>query len=92
MIGIEALLGIGVAIVTGAAALTQGIHNRITELDKRVDGVELRIAQQYVTKKDLNEIMTRMEGHLIRIEEKMDKMTLRCMEWVSWHTSPSINT
>ena len=80
MIGFEALLGIGVALVTGVAALTQGIHNRITELDKRVDGVELRIAQQYVTKKDLNEIMTRMEGHLIRIEEKMDKMTFHCME------------
>ena len=80
MIGPEALLGIGVALVTGLAAITQRVHTRITDLDNRVDGIELRIAQQYVTKKDLNEIMTRMEGHLIRIEEKMDKMTFHCME------------
>ena len=80
MVRLEALFGIGVAVVTGVAALTQRLHTRITDLDNRVDGIELRIAQQYVTKKDLNDIMTRMEGHLIRIEEKMDKMTLRCMD------------
>ena len=80
MVGTEALVGIGVALVTGTAALTQRVHNRITDLDTRVDGIELRVAQQYVTKRELNEMMKRMEGHLIRIEEKMDKMTFKCID------------
>ena len=80
MIGTEAALGIAIAVVTGMATLTQRLHNRINDLDKRLDGTELRVAQQYVTKRDLNEIMTRMEGHLIRIEEKMDKMSFQCKD------------
>ena len=52
--------------------------SRITELDKRIDKVELRVASEYVTKTELSTMMQRMEEHLIRIEEKMDKITFNC--------------
>ena len=74
----EALVTAAVAALTGMSILTQRLHSRITELDKRVDGVELRVASEYVTKQELGTIMARMEDHLIRIEEKMDRFVERC--------------
>ncbi len=74
----ETLVTAGIAALTGMSIVTQRLHGRINELDKRVDEVQLRIAQDYVTKGELSAIMERMEAHLIRIEEKMDKISLNC--------------
>lgn len=72
----EAGVALGLATITGVSALANRLHTRVTELDKRVDKVELRIAEQYVSKKDLNEILDRMETHMIRIENKLDKIAI----------------
>ena len=72
----EAGIAIGVATITGVSALTNRIYARVSELDKRVDRIELRIAEQYVSKKDLSEILDRMETHMIRIENKLDKIAI----------------
>ena len=74
----EALVTVSIAAITGMAFLTNRLHNRIDRLTNRVDKVELRVATDYVTKQDLSQIMERMEAHLIRIEEKMDKISLTC--------------
>lgn len=74
MFGVEAAIGLGIAAITAMATLTQKLHNRISELDKRVDGVELRVAETYVTKQDLGDIMDRVEGHMVRIENKLDRI------------------
>ena len=74
----EALVTLGIAALTGMSVLTQKLHTRINELDKRIDAVELKVASDYVTKTELSTIMERMESHLIRIEEKMDKITFSC--------------
>jgi len=66
-----------IAAVTGLAALTNRLHSRIHELDQRVDGVELRVAERYVSKDDLDGMIDRVEGHLIRLENKLDKLTYR---------------
>jgi len=66
-----------IAAVTGLAALTNRLHSRIHELDQRVDGVELRVAEKYVSKDDLDGMIDRVEGHLIRLENKLDKLTYR---------------
>ena len=68
---------IAIAAVTGLAALTNRLHSRIHELDRRVDGIELRVAEQYVSKTDLSEIMSRVEGHMERIENKLDRISLQ---------------
>ena len=39
---LEATVPIAIAVVTGLAALTNKLHGRIHELDKRVDEVALR--------------------------------------------------
>ena len=74
---IEVAVSIGIAAVTGMAAVTTRLHGRIHELDKRIDSVELRVAEEYVSKEDLVQMIDRVEGHLIRLENKLDKLTYR---------------
>ena len=74
---IEVAVSVGIAAVTGMAAITTRLHGRIHELDKRIDQVELRVAEEYVSKEDLVQMMDRVEGHLIRLENKLDKLTYR---------------
>ena len=75
---LEAAVTLSIAALTGMSVLTQRLHGRINELDKRIDKVELRVASDYVTKNELSAIMERMEAHLVRIEEKMDKISFNC--------------
>lgn len=74
---VEIVLPIALAAVTGLSVLTSRMYNRMHELDKRVDQVELRVAEQYVSKSDLEGMLDRVEGHLIRLENKLDKLTYR---------------
>ena len=66
-----------IATITGAAALTSRVNSRINELDKRVDQMELRVAENYVSKADMEILIDRVESHLIRLENKLDKLTYR---------------
>ena len=73
-----------VAIVAGGAALNNRLHNRINSvhdrisaLDRRLDGVELTVANDYVKKAELAELLKRMEDHMVRIENKLDQIVLR---------------
>lgn len=73
---IEALIPVGVAMATGFSVLIRGLHTRVHELDQRVDAFELRVAEQYVTKSSFNSALERVEAHMIRIENKIDKLQL----------------
>ena len=73
----ELIATIAIASVTGLGVLNQRLHTRITELDKRVDSVELTVARDYVAKADLNEIVERIEAHMIRIENKLDNLRFK---------------
>ena len=64
------------AVITGMAVLTQRVHNRINDLDKRLDNIELDMAQQYVTKGDLAEVVDRMSTQMLRIEDKIDRIVM----------------
>lgn len=74
---IEAGVSALVAFIAAGTALTNRLHNRITELDRRVDAFELRVATSYVPQEQFNDTMTKMEGHMIRIENKLDQMLLK---------------
>lgn len=74
---IEAGVSIVVAVVAAGAALTNKIHNRINDMDKRLDTFELRVATSYTPKQDFESAMKKMEDHMIRIENKLDQMLLR---------------
>lgn len=71
---IESLISAAIAVITGGAVLTNRLHSRIMELDKRIDQVELGMAQAYITKADFEKTLERVEGHMVRIEDKLDTM------------------
>ncbi len=71
---IEPFVPVFIAVGTGFAVLTSRIYNKIGHLDTRVDGIELRIVQDFVSKSDLQVALDRMETHMTRIEDKLDNM------------------
>ena len=71
---LEAIIPVGVALATGFSVLISRIHHRVHELDKRVDKVELRVATDYLSKADFNTTLERVEAHMVRIENKLDKL------------------
>ena len=80
----EALVSISIAAVAAGAALNNrlhqrvnNVHDRISGLDRRIDAIELGVAQDYVSKADLSIMTKRMEDHMVRIENKLDQIVLR---------------
>tara|TARA_X000001388_G_C2127685_1_gene83785 strand:- start:174 stop:407 length:234 start_codon:yes stop_codon:yes gene_type:complete len=71
---IEVAVSISVALVTGLGFVTTRTHSRILDLDKRIDGVELAVARDYVPRSDLAAALERVESHMIRIEQKLDNL------------------
>ena len=71
---LETVVPVVVAAVTGISVLFTRLHSRVSALDNRIDKFELRVAQDYVSKSDLNEIVDRVESHMVRIENKLDKI------------------
>ena len=43
-------------------------------MDKRVDAFELRIAENYLTKSEFSGALERVEQHMVRIENKLDRL------------------
>ena len=72
---IEALIPVAVAAATGFSVLIRGLYTRVHNLHSRVDAFELRVAENYVSKESFNITFERVEAHMIRIENKLDKLT-----------------
>ena len=72
---IEALIPVGVAMATGFSVLIRGLYTRVHDLDSRVDAFELRVAESYVSKESFQNALERVEAHMIRIENKIDKLS-----------------
>ena len=70
----EAIIPLGVALSTGFSVLISKLHSRIGELDKRIDTVELRVATDYLSKTEFSGALERVEAHMVRIENKLDKL------------------
>ena len=71
---LETVVPIALAASTGFSVLISRLHSRVSALDSRIDRFELRVASDYVSKTDLNEIVDRVEAHMVRIENKLDKI------------------
>ena len=72
---IETLIPVAIAIVGGCSVLIRGLHTRVHELDVRVDKFELRVAENYVGKESFSSALERWKPHMIRIENKIDKLS-----------------
>ena len=75
---IEPFIPAVVAVATGVAVLFNKVNQRVTQLDHRVDKLELKLVESFTTKQDFNAAMVRMEEHLVRIENKMDQFIKKC--------------
>ena len=71
---IETVIPIAVATATGFSVLITRIHSRVHELDRRVDKFELKIAEEYLSKSDFASALDRVETHMVRIENKLDRL------------------
>tara|TARA_B100001173_G_scaffold123489_1_gene107306 strand:+ start:1223 stop:1684 length:462 start_codon:yes stop_codon:yes gene_type:complete len=71
---IETVVPVVIAIVTGTAVLFNKVNSRVTQLDNKVDKLELKVVESYTSKNDFTTAMIRMGDHLIRIEDKMDQL------------------
>ena len=71
---LEAAVAVSIAIATGVGAVLNRQQQRLLELDKRMDDIALRVAERYITKNELTEVVRKMEGHMIRIEDKLDRI------------------
>lgn len=71
---IESIVPAVIALITGGFILTSKTNEKIAALDKRVDEVELRVVSNYVSKGELQIALDRMEGHMVRIENKLDEL------------------
>jgi len=71
---IETLIPVAVAAATGFSVLIRGLYTRVHDLDSRIDKFELRVAEDYVSKESFSSALDRVEAHMIRIENKLDKL------------------
>lgn len=66
---------VALALFTALGAATRQLHTKIDNLDRRVDHHELRVAESYLSKSDFTSALDRMENHMVRIENKLDKLS-----------------
>ena len=78
---IEVILTGVITLIVGAGGGVFAIHSkasgRIDAIDKRIDGLEIRLAEKYVPRQELAHAIQKMEDHMIRIENKLDQIVLR---------------
>lgn len=70
----EAVVTFVIAALSGLGVLHGRLNSRLHELDRRVDGIEVKVAEKYVTKVDMSAMLDRVEDHMIRIENKLDHL------------------
>lgn len=78
---IEALITGVVSLILGVGGGVMTVHgksnSRMDVIDKRIDDIELRLAEKYVPRQELAAALQKMEDHMIRIENKLDQIVLR---------------
>ena len=71
---IEQVVPIVIAAITGGGVLLNRVHSRMHHIDSRIDKLELRVVESFVPKTEFGQAMERVELHMLRIEEKLDKL------------------
>jgi hypothetical protein len=74
---VEAVVATTLAIVGGGYTVISALHRRVTHVDTRLDRIELSLVRDYVPRSEFIASQAKLEGHMIRIEEKLDRMLER---------------
>ena len=72
----EAAVTLIIAALSGLGVLHGRLTSRIHELDRRVDGIEVKVAERYVSKDCFEVSVKRLEDHMARVEQKLDTLLL----------------
>ena len=74
---VEAVVSAAIAAFTALYAIHTKMGSRINDVDRRIDHVELRIAESYIKREEFSAAVKKMEDHMIRIENKIDQISLK---------------
>ena len=74
---VEAWITAVVALIGGGWGVISGVHKRVTNVDTRLDRIELSLARDYVPRSEFVQSQAKLEEHIIRIEEKLDRLLER---------------
>ena len=80
---VEAIVAGSVGVVAGGYSILQALHRRVTHVDTRLDRIELSLAKDYVPRTEFLASQGKLEEHMIRIEEKLDRMLERSPRYPS---------
>ena len=69
---VEAAVTAGIAAIAGCWSIMQGVHRRLNSFDNRLDRIELSLAKDYVSRPEYLADQSKLEEHMIRIENKLD--------------------
>ena len=69
---IEAIAGCVLALVGGGYTVITALHRRVSSVDNRIDRIELDLVRHYVPRNEFIASQTKIEEHMIRIEQKLD--------------------
>lgn len=64
---LEAAVTLAIATVTGMGVIT-------SRLNQRINSIELRVAEKYIPREEISQILNRFEDHMVRIENKLDNL------------------
>ena len=76
---VEPIVAGVIAVIAGGYTVVQGAHRRISHVDTRLDGIELSLARDYVPRSEFVASQAKLEEHMIRIEEKLDRLVDRSL-------------
>ena len=76
---VEAWVTASVAVIGGGYAVIQALHRRVTHVDTRLDRIELSLARDYVPRSEFVASQAKLEEHMTRIEEKLDRLVERSL-------------
>ena len=76
---VEAAVATGLAIIGGGYTVITALHRRVTNVDTRLDRIELSLARDYVPRSAFVASQAKLEEHMIRIEEKLDRLVDRSL-------------
>lgn len=69
-------LSIVLGIVGGAASGFLTLGRKFTDVDHRIDTIELRLAKEYVDKDDLARMIERLDDRMDRVDYKLDRILI----------------
>jgi hypothetical protein len=74
---VEAAVAGALGLIAGGYTIIQAMHRRVTIVDTRLDNIELTLARDYVPRSEFMASQEKIEEHMVRIEQKLDRMLER---------------